>query len=87
MFKKIRISGTIFYSLVPNNRSLGSYGLKYLYMIISVIRKRIVGNTKKLTLVRSWTPECDSPLAPLGGLKISREPQTLRMEESWILPG
>jgi len=31
------------------------YGLKYLYSVISVIDKRLPGNTKKWTLVRSWT--------------------------------
>jgi len=51
----IRSSGTIFYPLVYVNSRIGFNGLKYLYTIISVIDKRLPGNTKKWTLVRSWT--------------------------------
>jgi len=29
-------------------------GLKYVYSVISVVEKRLPGNTKKWTLVRSW---------------------------------
>ena len=51
----IRWSGTIFYSLVYVNPRIGFNGLQYLYSVISVVDKRLPGNTKKLTLVRSWT--------------------------------
>jgi len=51
----IRFNGTIFYSLVYDNSRIGFNGLKYLYSVISVIDKRLPGNTKKWTLVRSWT--------------------------------
>jgi len=50
-----RFSGTIFYSLVYFNSQIGFNGLKYLYSVISVIEKRLPGNTTKWTLVRSWT--------------------------------
>jgi len=51
----IRSSVTIFYSLVYFNSQIGFNGPKHLYSVISVIDKRLPGNTKKWTLVRSWT--------------------------------
>ena len=51
----IRSIGTIFYSLSYINSRIGFNGLKHLYSVISVIDKRLPGNTKKWTLVRSWT--------------------------------
>ena len=51
----IRSSGTMSYSLVYFNSQIGFNGLKYLYSVISVIDKRLPGDTKKWTLVRSWT--------------------------------
>jgi len=51
----IRSIGTISYSLLFLNSRIGFNGLKYLYSVISVIDKRLPGNTKKWTLVRSWT--------------------------------
>jgi len=47
----IRTICTIFYSLLYINSRIGFYGLKYLYSGISVIDKRLPGNTKKWTLV------------------------------------
>ena len=46
--------GTIFYSLLYLNSWQGIDGLKYLHSVISIIDKRLPGNTKKWTLVRSW---------------------------------
>ena len=46
----IRSSGTIFYSLLYSNSRIGFNGLKYLYSVISVIDKRLPGNTKKSTI-------------------------------------
>jgi len=43
----IRAIGTIFYSLLYLNSRIGFDGLKYLYSAISVIDKRLPGNTKK----------------------------------------
>ena len=51
----IRSIGTIYYSLLCLNSWIGFNELKYLYSVISVIDKRLPGNTKKWTLVRSWT--------------------------------
>jgi len=51
----IRATGTIFYSLLYLNSRIGFNGLKYLYSVISVIEKRLPGNTTKWTLVSSWT--------------------------------
>ena len=45
----------MFYSLLYLNSWIGFYELKYLYSVISVIDKRLPGNTKKWTLVCSWT--------------------------------
>jgi len=56
MFQKKRIgsiirpSGTIFYSLVYFNSQLGFNGLKYVNSVISVIDKRLPGNTEKWTI-------------------------------------
>ena len=46
----IRASGTIFHSLLCFNSQLGFNGLKYLYSVISIIDKRLPGNTKKRTI-------------------------------------
>ena len=43
-------SGTIFYSLLYCNSRIGSYGQKYLYSVISVIEKRLPGNSKMWTI-------------------------------------
>jgi len=51
----IRSIGTIFYSLLLLNSRIGFNGLKQMYSVISVIDKRLPGNAKKWTLVRSWT--------------------------------
>ena len=48
-------TGTILYSLLYLNSWIGFNGLKYAYSVISVIDKRLPGNTKKWTLVLSWT--------------------------------
>ena len=42
-----RASRTIFYSLLYLNSQLGFNELKYVYSVISVIDKRLTGNTKK----------------------------------------
>ena len=41
----------MFYWLLYLNSRIGFNGLKYLYSVISVIEKRLPGNTKKWTLV------------------------------------
>ena len=46
----IRSSGTIIYSLLYLNSRIGFNELKYLYSVISVIDKRLPGNTKKWTI-------------------------------------
>jgi len=51
----IRSIGTISYSLLYLNSRIGCSGLNYLYSGISVIDKWLPGNTKKWTLVHSWT--------------------------------
>ena len=53
----IRSISTIskFYQHLCFNSRIDFNGLKYLYSVISVIDKRLSGNTKKWTLVRSWT--------------------------------
>jgi len=43
----IRTSGTIFCSLSYFNSRIGFNGLKYFHSVISVIDKRLPGNTKK----------------------------------------
>jgi len=55
MVSIIRPTGTIFYSLFNPNSWIGFNGLKYAYSVISAIDKRLPGNTKKWTLVLSWT--------------------------------
>jgi len=46
----IRTSGAIFYSLFHLNWQLGLNVLKYVYSVISVIEKRLPGNTTKWTI-------------------------------------
>jgi len=46
----IRASGAIFYSLLHFNWQLGFKVLKCVYSVISVIEKRLSGNTKKWTI-------------------------------------
>ena len=55
MVSIIRPTGTTFYSLFNPNSWIGFNGLKYAYSVISAIDKRLPGNTKKWTLVLSWT--------------------------------
>ena len=64
----IRSSGTIFYSLLYLSSRIGFNGLKCLYSVISVIDKRLRGNTKKWTIA----PFVDghSAISPfLGGVQ------------------
>jgi len=51
--------GTIFYSLLYLNSWQGIDGLKYLYSVISVIDKRLPGNTKSGHSSVRGRPECD----------------------------
>ena len=60
----IRSNGAIFYSVVYVKSRIGFNELKYLYSVISVIDKRLPGDTKKWTLMMSHSsvrgrPECD----------------------------
>jgi len=50
----IRPNGTIFYSVLYLNLAKIYIRLIYVYSVISVNDKRLPGNTKKWTLVRSW---------------------------------
>ena len=57
MVSIIRQTGTIFYSLFNPNSSIGFNGLKYVYSVISVIDKRLLGSTKHSSV--RGRPECD----------------------------
>jgi len=62
----IRPIGTIFCSLLYLNSRIGFNRLKYLYSVISVIDKRLPGNTKK------WFVDGQSAISPfLGGIRVS----------------
>ena len=50
MVSIITASRTIFYPLLYLNSQLGFNGLKYVYSVISVLDKRLPGNTKKWTI-------------------------------------
>jgi len=50
MGSTIRTSGTTYYSIWYSNSEQGFNGLKYVYSVISVIDKRLPGNTKKWTI-------------------------------------
>ena len=43
----IKSNGTVFYSLLYLNSRQGFNGLKYVYLVISVIVDSLPGNTKK----------------------------------------
>ena len=50
----IRTNGTVFWSILYLNSDRVYIRLIYVYSVISVNDKRLPGNTKKWTLVRSW---------------------------------